>query len=261
VKLPKSIVAGPTSIQCLSGDLWILANAYWDPLSAAFGFQIQGTGFIPGEPELGYFVAGATMWVASPQAYTLIRNGGSTANPRYAGVGGWELGWTTTQERNWTLGGMGIEVDGSGTFPYGRFVHNTTGTVLARKCTGTARNLYVDMADMDDEAKDSWFMGYVEQYNPADGTLVAGSEKLTMAYIPAQAAPPGTWFDVFAVDKNGMQYSRNRTVAQLPAAAMTYRGCKAFVSDCTVNTFRAVVAGGGGNAVPVHCDGSFWRVG
>jgi hypothetical protein len=53
-------------------------------------------------------------------------------------------------------------------------------------------------------------------------------------------------------------------VAELPAAAVAYRGYRATVTDSnTAFTagIGAVVAGGGANIVPVFCDGTNWRIG
>ena len=48
----------------------------------------------------------------------------------------------------------------------------------------------------------------------------------------------------------------------LPAAAANIQGCRATVTDATVNTFLATVsAGSGSNVVPVFCDGAAWKVG
>lgn len=204
--------AGATrgQIVSVSGDLWILSNARWDVSTdefyridntkAAFGWQLQGQGFIPGEPDLGFYVAGATLWVAQPESYSLIRNGGVSSNPRFAGIGGWELGHVLTQERQFTVGGMGIELDGSGTFPYGRVVHSTTGTVYARRLTGGMHNVYPDLGGRDDTAKPGWFWGWSEQYNPADMTTVAGSRKWQIAYLPNGTTQ---FLTRFAIDEFG----------------------------------------------------------
>lgn len=50
-------------------------------------------------------------------------------------------------------------------------------------------------------------------------------------------------------------------VADLPIAAATSVGARAFVTDSSVTTFNTVVAGGGTDAVPVFFDGTDWRVG
>lgn len=264
--LDKTLYTGTTRIQTILGDLWIMANAYYDAKKAdfyridttraAFGIQAQAANYIPGEPDLGYFVSGVNFWVAQPAAYDLIRGGGTTAGDRFAQVGGWELGITLTQERNFTVGGMGIELDGSGTFPFGRVVHNTTGTAFNRRCTGVARNLYADFADVDDDTAKSWFMGYTEQVSA--GSTVAGTERLAMVHVPAGTT---TWRELFSVDEDGIQRGYTTTVAALPAAASAGAGARAFVTDSAGTTFASVVTGGGTDGVPVYCDGTDWRIG
>ena len=57
----------------------------------------------------------------------------------------------------------------------------------------------------------------------------------------------------------GLSYSAPVAVADLPAGAAA--GLRAFVSDSTATTFNSVVAGGGGDIVPVWSDGAVWRIG
>lgn len=47
----------------------------------------------------------------------------------------------------------------------------------------------------------------------------------------------------------------------LPAANVAGLGTRAFVTDSTVNTFGATVAGGGAYMVPVYSNGTNWLVG
>lgn len=47
----------------------------------------------------------------------------------------------------------------------------------------------------------------------------------------------------------------------LPNAATMGVGARAFVSDATVSTFASPYTGGGAQKVPVHSDGSVWRIG
>lgn len=49
--------------------------------------------------------------------------------------------------------------------------------------------------------------------------------------------------------------------SSLPSASDAGAGSRAFVTDSTTNTFLAVAAGGGGNAVPVVSNGTDWLVG
>ena len=52
-----------------------------------------------------------------------------------------------------------------------------------------------------------------------------------------------------------------RTVASLTAASTAGAGAKDFVSDANATTFASIVAGGGGNNIPVYSDGTNWRIG
>ena len=51
------------------------------------------------------------------------------------------------------------------------------------------------------------------------------------------------------------------TVATLPLVANVPVGTESFVTDATVTTFASIVVGGGANKVPVHSDGTNWRIG
>jgi len=50
-------------------------------------------------------------------------------------------------------------------------------------------------------------------------------------------------------------------VADLPDAATSGVGSRAFVTDASSPTFGATVSGGGAVAVPVYSDGTDWKVG
>jgi len=239
----------------ISGDVWLLTNARWDATAqefyridktkAAYGLQMQGQGFIPGEPDLGYYVSGVTLWVAQPESYTLIRGGGTSAGARFAAIGGWELGHTLTQERQLTIGGGGIEIDGYGTFPYGRVINNTTGTVLARRLVGMARNAYTALDGYDDSTKESWYWGFAEQYDPSAGNAaIAGSSRFTVAYIPPNTSPTsGIFNEYLKVAADGkVEVSANPTTS-MGVATKQYvdsrlKGGEAFFSgDGTTTTF------------------------
>lgn len=75
----------------------------------------------------------------------------------------------------------------------------------------------------------------------------------------------GTVFTVdFAnsqVSSSGSLKTATTTVASLPAAATAGAGARHMVTDATATTFQSIVAGGGANIVPVHCDGTNWRIG
>ena len=215
-----------SQVDSISGDIWFLTNAYWDPVrtefyrvditKAAFGLQMQGQGYIPGEPDLGYYVSGCTFWVAQPESYTLIRGGGNPANLRFGTVGGWELGITLTQQRQLTVGGGGIEIDGYGTLPYGRVVNNTTGTALAKRLVGMMQNAYTDFGGYDDPTQESWYWGYVQSYNPTGGPpypQIIGSSHWAVAFQPPNTVPgTNVWNEWLSISKTGAV-----TVTQDPA--------------------------------------------
>lgn len=162
----KDSLAERGSIIVIYGDLWILTNARWDPVEEefyrldrtkpAFGQHLQGQNLIPGEAELGFLISGLNNWVAQPAAYDLIKGDGNPLSPRYAVTGGWELGFTLTQERQMTVGGGGIEVDGYGTTPYGRFQHTLVNNI---RRTGIMTNSFTDEMGRDDTTKSSWWFG------------------------------------------------------------------------------------------------------
>lgn len=234
----------------ITGDLWMLSNAYWDPVQQnfyridithpAFGWQVQGQGFIPGEPDLGYYVAGATLWVAQPASYTLIRNGGVASNPIFAGTGGWELGHVLTSQRQFTIGGGGIEMDGYGTFPFGRVLNNTTGTVLARHLVGMVRNAYTALDGYDDPTQESWYWGYVDSYNPAGGgppyATLPGTSHWAITYLPPNTSPSsGVFNELMTVKPDGEVLVTINPTANLGVATKQYvdgrvRGGEAFFS-------------------------------
>jgi hypothetical protein len=205
-------------IESVSGDLWLLSNAIWNPndstptgnfyridqTHAAFGLQIQGQGYIPGEPNLGYYVAGATFWVAQPESYTVIRGGGQFGNPIFNVVGGWELGSTVTQQRQMTIGGGGIEIDGYSLSPYGRVLNNQTGTVLHKQLVGMVRNAFTDLSGYDDGTQESWYWGFIQEYNTSTFLPVPSSSRWSVAYIPANTSPfSGILYEYLKVTPNG----------------------------------------------------------
>jgi hypothetical protein len=243
----------------VSGDLWFLVNSYWDPVQnnfyridqthAAFGFQLQAVGLIPGEPDLGYYVAGSTMWVAQPESYTLIRAGGNPAGGIFGFVGGWELGWTLTQQRQLTIGGGGMEIDGYGTIPYGRVINNTTGTVLAKRLIGMAQNAYTSLEGYDDATLESWYWGYVKSFNPASGPpypVVPGTDHWCVAYIPPNTGTgTGTFNEFLSISNAGAVTVRADPTTNLGVATKQYvdtrsaRGGEAsFTGNGSATTFN-----------------------
>lgn len=230
------LTASRSVVKEVNGDLWITANAYWDGANwqrndiskTAFGLQIQGTNNIPGE-----ITPGATLWVAQP--------GANPINSSFGTVGGWEIGYLTTGNRQMVVGGGGIEIDGSGSFPYARFIHNTISSTLY---SGVVTNLFPDFSGTDSSLSPSWFAGIV-----GDGykirRAVAGSTSLS---------------DLVAVDSIGRIQQATSVFSSLPACTSGVEGSMKPVTDSTVNTWGATVTGGGSNHVLAYCDGSNWSV-
>ena len=139
------------------GDFWMLANASYTASTGRFsrinanrvawGIEMQGAGLFPGEVDSGWVVWRATG--ATP--------GQTEISSTFGVVGGWELGYDVTSNRDLVVGGGAIEMDGFGTFPYGRLIHsNLSGEVL----TGVGRNLYNDLADHDSDDYPEVFVGF-----------------------------------------------------------------------------------------------------
>jgi len=200
-----STLDGALGLKTIDGDVWLLANATYDgsefhridTTKAAFGWQLQGANEIPGEAELGFNISGAILWVASVQSYTLIRGGGDAAGDRYAAVGGWELGHLVSSERQFTIGGSGMEIDGYGTFPYSRVVSGTSGTVFHRKIAGFVRNVFPNLDGYDDQTQDSWVFGYVEDQN------IENSGHWSVARIPANTGVTDVFDELLQMDAHG----------------------------------------------------------
>ena len=69
------------------------------------------------------------------------------------------------------------------------------------------------------------------------------------------------YFNQIQATLNQLAATTNYLVADLPSAAASGSGARAFVSDATGPTFGNVVVGGGAVKIPVYSDGTNWRVG
>ena len=69
------------------------------------------------------------------------------------------------------------------------------------------------------------------------------------------------YFNQTQATLNQLAATTNYLVADLPSAAESGSGTRAFVSDATGPTFGATVVGGGAVKVPVYSDGTNWKVG
>jgi len=80
-----------------------------DTTKHAYLIALHSKNDIPTEP-----IGGIAWWRAAP---------GVNPIGDWAAVGGWELGFMMTEHRNYVMGGINLEVDGSGSPPYGRLTH------------------------------------------------------------------------------------------------------------------------------------------
>lgn len=171
-------------VQDADGDLWILANASYtastgrffriDTSKPAWGIEMQGRGLFPGEVDSGWVV-----WRASP--------GTNPIDATFGAVGGWELGYDVTSNRDLVVGGSAVEMDGHGSFPFGRFIHSTlSGTPL----TGIGRNLYVALDDHDSDIYPEVFVGFSsDTFIVAHSTPQVASNLRNLLVVSTGTAP------------------------------------------------------------------------
>lgn len=174
----------------LDGDLWIVANAYYDfddsewnridTSKYAFALQLQGTNFIPGES-----VQGVNLWRAVP---------GTNPIGDFGTYGGWEAVQLWTGYGDTVVGGYSIELDGHGTLPYGRFIHTTVG---GDEYTGILTNLFGDMSGKDVSSESSWFIG-----RKNDEFVIARMPSGSSSFsIPFRVDSSGRYFFMPATDE------------------------------------------------------------
>lgn len=165
--------------------LWILANATFnrttnqfnrvDTTKTAYAVNFRVKTNIPFESN----TTGVCFWRCT--------SGSNPILDTYGTGGGWEAQFVITQYRDIVLGGLGMEVDGSGQLPYARFVN----TILtAAEHRGLLTNLYNDFSGVDDAAEPSWFAGTV-------------GDKFVVKRAAAGAGSTFDAFDFFTVDSNG----------------------------------------------------------
>jgi len=126
----------------VNGDFYWAVNATYDESADqwnrvdtakyAYLIAVHSEGNIPTEP-----IGGVVWWRATPGA-----------NPigDWAAVGGWELGYMMTEHRNFVMGGMNLEMDGSGAPPYGRFTHSGSNDASGTVFTAMQRNSWYEGA-------------------------------------------------------------------------------------------------------------------
>lgn len=180
VEKSAAIQASRSNIAEIDGDLWVASNAQYDAAAGqwnridtsrfALAIQIQGQNNIPGDS-----VQGITLWRAIP---------GENPIGDFGAYGGWEAIQLWTAYRDTVLGGFGLEVDGNGTSPYGRFVHSVLSSVVH---SGVLTNFFADFSGRDATDAPSWFAG------------IAGDE---FALKRATGATP-IWKNPFRVASSG----------------------------------------------------------
>jgi len=126
----------------VNGDFYWAVNATYnegadqwnrvDTAQYAYLIGVHSEGNIPTEP-----IGGVVWWRATPGA-----------NPigDWAAVGGWELGYMMTEHRNFVMGGMNLEMDGSGAPPYGRFTQSGSNDASGTVVTAMQRNSWYEGA-------------------------------------------------------------------------------------------------------------------
>jgi len=162
------------------GDFWMVQNAelvdgVWnriDESDYAFAMQWITKGIIPGEESIDP-IGGIVFWRCIP--------GANPIGP-FASFGGWENVYLFTQYRDVVVGGQAIEMDGAGTFPFGRFIHAPEGTFIGQ-------NAYADLNGRDDASEDSLILG------------VFGDEIKGRLWPAGQ--PKANTVDLFTIDKSG----------------------------------------------------------
>jgi hypothetical protein len=137
----------------IGGDQYVSINATWDGTywnridvaNPAWLWQYNVANNMLGETYKG-----ATFWVAAPGA-----------NPvgAFTTIGGWLMLFSTSQYKDFTIGGNGIEIDGNGVLPYGRLRH---ALISSEKHTGILTNVYLDGSGRDDKASPSWEVAIVD---------------------------------------------------------------------------------------------------
>ena len=180
------------------GDCYWAVNAVYDADTGtwsrvdaskyAYLMGIYSKNGIPHEPG---GLGGIAWWRCAPGA-----------NPigDYTAVGGWELGYMMTMHRNYVMGGMGLELDGSGSPPYGRL--SQSGHEDPDNFTALLRNAWYEgntggagdgSWGLDDASHPCWFTGFVD------------SDGFVLKYRASAAGPFQTrdWIKTLTVTGDG----------------------------------------------------------
>lgn len=171
-----------------AGDFWITSNAFWDGTNwqrqdtgrTSFALNWQTYTDIPGETNLKGLM------------FLRAVSGTNPISSTFGSFGGWEFLYVMTEFRDIVIGGYGIEVDGAGTVPYGRFQHATVGGI---KKTGILTNVYLDESARDGTSYNSWSVTVED-----DGTSTGDCFRIKRAPSGASLV----WTELFKLTSGGV---------------------------------------------------------
>lgn len=224
------------------GEFGILINATYDDTTDTFSrldtskiawwINARHLTSIPGEENLGA-VKGITIWRARSDAAQPLSG--------FANINGWELRATFTEFGDLVIQN-GVELDGNGFTPFGRFVHYTDSvTTPTVAVTGILTNIFLDFSGVDDDSEESYFIG---QDHIADAFVVRRFAAGNFAY--------SSGVNLFTSRNDGSDQAIgprglvSYTVAGLPAAG-SYAQHLVYVSNET------------GGPTVAFSDGTNWR--
>ena len=204
----------------IDGDAYLSVNAYYngsdwlrvDVTAPAYRAQFNVANPMDFESYKAH-----TLWIAS-----------AAANPigAIATVGGWELAYSMSQYRDFTLGGGGIEVDGHSSveqFGYGRFQSATIGGVHK---VGLEVNQYLDESGRDRPLKPSWQAGF-----QSDGA----TDRFVIARGAGGVSWPG-WTELLTLSSSGNLSASVTATGATASRALAAR----FADRLSVRDFGAV---------------------
>jgi hypothetical protein len=97
---------------------------------------------------------------------------------------------------------------------------------------------------------------------PASPNLPRPKDEFSKLYLDQLTNVLRLYFNqIGGVVSNQLPTNLVFAVNDLPSAADSGVGARAFVTDSSVATFGSTVAAGGANKVPVYSDGTNWKVG
>ena len=201
-------------------EYWILANASYDSeaerfikidaTATSFGIQIQAKGTYPGEEEFDTKNTGVNIWRNPPKADvtkdTSTYDYSDWTDNNYIGAErrsdnvwvefGISAGWTnnlmTDSYGGVTIGGSGIEIDGSGLFPFTRVTNSSfndgTNTYYIMGMLDNAYHPNGTTWKCDSNEKGAWFFGL--KYPQTSGAKDSANAKFVVLYNDMSSIDP-----------------------------------------------------------------------